>query len=210
MPSLAPLPLAGKVSVNRTKFVGCHPGRLGLETCEERWLQGGHPTRAPGAFGEVPEKMGPGSSQRPCGRRTVGDRQVLTRESIRLGLRKPRETGGALERLPGQIVQASTSGLRDPALGTQTRPHSRPRAERGRAAAAPRALSRRCQRGASPAPSCRRRCGGRPHRTAPAPAGRKSRAASCAGRRSCSAAGMAGGFLLEIRRGTQSALLVIR
>lgn len=68
----------------------------------------------PAACGEAPEKTGPGSSQRPCGRRTVGDRQVLTRKSIGLGVRKPRETGRALERLPGQIVQASTSGLRHP------------------------------------------------------------------------------------------------
>ncbi|KAM6207437.1 E3 ubiquitin-protein ligase E3D [Sarcoramphus papa] len=124
--------------------------------------------------------MGPGSSQRWCGRRTGDDRQTLTHKSIKLGIRKPLEASRAPERLPGQIVQVSASRLRDPTGPSPGHPGPTPQPTAGRAGGGrqpPRAAFPPLTPGASrasPAPSCRRRCGGRLHtRTPPAPAGRR-------------------------------------
>lgn len=123
---------------------------------------------------------------------------MLTHKRFRLVMRKPREARRALERLPGQTVQAWGPDGTQPGA-PRPDPTAGCRASRGWAAAAAElqaALWRANGRASGRSPAC----AGPP---AEEPVVSRSGGA-------VPFAGMAGGFLLEIRRGTQSALLVIR
>lgn len=118
----------------------------------------------------------------------------MTHKRFRLVMRKPREARRALERLPGQTVQAWGPDGTQP-WAPRPDPTAGCGAIRGWAAAAAE-LQAALWRASGRSPAC----AGPP---AEEPVVSRSGGA-------VPFAGMAGGFLLEIRRGMQSALLVIR